>query len=91
MRTEGLRETMGIWSKAEQDRPARLRRAAEFIPDNLNRQAAALDRNSREAERLGERDVQRFRDRQPVYRETTGRILWGKPEQIPREIPILFY
>ena len=91
MRTDGLRETVGIWSKVEQERPARLRRAAEFIAADLNRQAVAFERNAREAERLAERDVQRFQDRQPLYRDTAGRILWGKPQQIPPEIPILFY
>ena len=90
-RTDRLQRTAGMLSRSEQSRPDRLRHDAEFISTDLKRQAAAFERDTREAERLGQRDLQRFHDRQRLYRDTTGRILWGKPQQIEPEVPILFF
>ncbi len=91
MRDENLRETVNTWADVEQTRPARLRMAGEYIAWNERHHAEALDRNAREAQRLLKDDVQRWQEHQPLYWKETGRILWGKPEQIENYAIIMFF
>ncbi len=91
MRTERVRRTVSAWTRSEQSRPQRLADDLDRLPAWLQRQGAQLQRNGLEATRLGERDVQRFRDRRPLYQDETARILRGKPEQIERETVTMFF
>jgi hypothetical protein len=91
MRTEKMQATARVWAKSEQGRPAKVRRALEFIPQDLERQRAALKRSAAHVEDWQKRDFERWRQRQRVYLDEAGRILWGKPEQIERNAIILFY
>jgi hypothetical protein len=91
LRTEKMQATARVWAKSEQGRPAKVRRALEFVPQNLERQRAALKRSAAQVEDWQKRDLQRWRQRQRVYLDKAGRILRGQPEQIERNAIILFY
>ena len=86
-----MERTASMWARSEQSRPQRFTSDFEYVPAWLQRQGNQLQRNGLEATRLGERDVDRFRDRRQLYLDETARILRGKPEQIEREAVTLFY
>lgn len=81
-------------NEAANDLPKRaekLSRWPGFIEKELQRDAAKLDRDLRELDRLAAKDVQRWVERQPDYQKGIARELWGKPERIEPTFIELFY
>lgn len=91
MRLDNMRETLDAAGRSEASRPAKLEAAGQYIDMSLRRSARRLVDNAREAERMVQRDVQRFGDLQPVYLRETLRLLWGRPERIEENFITLFF
>jgi hypothetical protein len=89
-RWDNIRTTTEKIADREAENPRRLARAAEFIADNLQHHAAALERDLLGAAAYLERDLRRWHESQPTYWREAGRILLGKPETIERTAIILF-
>lgn len=90
-REESLRWTAHTWAKSEKARPARLARDLDYIPMSLKRSEASFEEMVERLGRLGKRDVDRWRDRQPVYREKAAKLLWGHPDAIAANAATLLY
>ena len=91
MRTDNMARTLGGLASSEASRPARLQTSLDFIPSALARDANKLQRSGDYAKFWWDRQLQRFQERQPVYRDEAGRILWGKPQRIEHDAIIMFF
>ncbi len=91
MRTEGVRDTAGMWAASEQDRPSRLDRASAAVGTDWSRRERLSTQALENLEEWQARDWRRWRDRQRVYADELGRILWGHPERIEQRAIIMFY
>ena len=74
----------------EGDAGRRLERDAEFIRKDVQRDELKFHRDLRMLEAYLRFDLQRWQDRQPLYRERIGEILRGKPEQIEPSAIVMF-
>lgn len=90
-RNEHLAMTARWLAHEEARRPALLERDLKYLPWGVERDAAKLDRNSKEVWRSFERDTQQFIDNQPKYVDEILRALWGKPQNIEKNAIDLFY
>lgn len=90
-RTDGMGDTVAVWAQAERPRPARLSRAGEYLARNTALHAERFERDLEYTGRWYERDVQRFRERQPDYGYKLDQILRGRLERIEPHAIILFY
>ena len=91
MREERLSHTAQTFVKSEKDRPAMLARDAAFIPADIKLHATRLRAASEWFVNWQKRDIDRFRERMPVYRDETERILRGHPERIENNAITLFF
>lgn len=91
MRTDNLERTATAFADSEGRRPANLQRSLDYIPMSLERDVERFERSTNYAKFLWDRELQRFQERQPTYLEETGRILWGKPQNIERNAIIMFF
>ncbi len=91
MRKENLRETAGLLAHNEQKRPALVKRDLDFVKSAEQHHARALHDNSAWFGQLWQRDVEKFKQNQPEYRDALKRIFRGKPEQLEETAIILFY
>lgn len=91
MREERLSYTWQTYVKSEKERPAMLERNAAFIPADIKLHAARLKTASQWFVDWQKRDIERFRERGPVYLDKTGKILWGNPERIENNAITLFF
>jgi len=89
-REASLRWTAHAWADREQPAPQRLRADAEFMRNNIDRDARLLDRDVRAFRAYLEYDLRRFQERQPEYRRKIDEILRGQPEHIERTAIIMF-
>jgi hypothetical protein len=68
----------------------RLQHSAEFIRQDVQHDARQLDHDLRVLQGYLEFDLRRFSERQRVYLEKTGQMLWGKPQNVERAAIVLF-
>jgi hypothetical protein len=90
-RTLRLERTAGAIERSEASRPERLGRTVSVLAPRLERDAKSVERD---VETLGyyiQRDFDRWAERQPLYWDTAGRLLWGDPDSIPSTAIILFW
>ncbi|MBW7906324.1 MAG: hypothetical protein LC135_04415 [Phycisphaerae bacterium] len=89
-RERSAQVAVSVIAKRESESPGNLRKAAQFIADDLRRDADSTTANVGEIEDYLRRDLQRWIDRQDDYLREAGRILRGQPETIERTAVILF-
>ncbi|MBU0639055.1 MAG: hypothetical protein KKB50_09340 [Planctomycetes bacterium] len=89
-RWEGIGRTWETYVAREADSPPHLHRADRYIRQRLSRDARAAERDFRQVEVYLERDLRRWRERQPIYRNKAAELLRGKPETIEHTAIHLF-
>ncbi len=90
-RAGNLRWTADRLADREQRNADWIHRDLQYIRDRLQLDAVRTERNFVELDRWIQRDVDRWIDRQPVYRREIERILRGKPERIEPTAVWLFF
>lgn len=82
MRSDRVAATAQAFGQNEARRPAKVATATAYVPMSLERNATRLRRNAQSFMDWQRREVRRFQDRGPTYRDEAGRMLWGKPERL---------
>jgi hypothetical protein len=82
MRRDRVAGTAQAFGQSEARRPEKVATAAAYVPMSLERSTTRLRRNAQWFVEWQRRDVRRFQDRGPTYRDEAGRMLWGKPERL---------
>lgn len=91
MRTNNMARTASVYAGSEASRPGKLQRAGDYISMSVQRDVARVPRAGGYIEDWWNRDCKRVQERQPVYLDEAGRILWGKPETIEHNAIIMFF
>ncbi len=96
LRLDARRESLAALGRAveqsEAQRPAGIRRTVRRVQRTVRTDTErTAHRNPSVVREYVQRDVIRFRDNQPVYGRTIGRILAGRPERIGPNGIMLFY
>ncbi len=90
-RQEKARRPIELYQAREARSPRQLADTIELARRSEQRHAERTIENRRRLRKWADRDLDRWRDNQPVYREYLNDLLRGAPEQIPETARRMFY
>jgi hypothetical protein len=86
-----LRRAVALYPDREADSPRRLKSTVEVARKIEKHHAERTVQNRDRLRRWVERDIERWKDNQPVYREDIARRFRGDPSAIPWTAIAMFY
>ena len=91
IRMQRLREAVALYPDREADSPRRLESTIEVARKIEKHHAERTVQNRERLRRWVERDIERWKANQPVYREDIARRFKGDPSVIPWTAIAMFY
>jgi hypothetical protein len=89
-RLDGVDRVGMTFLRSEASRPEKLGRTLRIAGKSFRKDVDRVSENAGEFNRLAKRDIDRFVERQPLYRRGFLRLFWGKPETIDETAISLF-